>query len=464
LVFDPAQRLAECVPRVRRRGSTGKPGSAHKLEVLVALSGGVDSVALLAALAQARAQFAALRACHVHHHLSPLADRWAEFCQRVARRLRVPLAVLHVEGRPPRGASLEEWAREQRYALLAEHLRPHEVVVTAHHADDQAETVLLQLLRGAGLAGLAAMPAVATFGAGWLARPFLQTPRSDIEDYARARGLEWVEDDSNRDERLARNFVRRQVMPVLRSRWPAAATVIARSAGHLAEARDLLDERAQADLAQLAAGEGLLVSGLRKLTPARRRNALRAWLTRQGVRVPDTSRLSEIAGPLLDARIDAHPYVAWREFRVLRVGGCLELARVAAPAAAATQRRRRTVRVSWDWRRQPQCETALGTLAIERDAHGPLDLDALPALLLVRSPQPNERLRVAPHRPSQAVRTLMQTARVPAAQRALLPRVWAGRRLLAVGERWLDASIQSQESSVMRGRLTVKWPASIAQP
>ncbi len=454
--FDPAQRLAELLPQVRRKGGAGGARHSQRIDIVVALSGGVDSIVLLVALAAARRRFASVRACHVNHHLSPAADQWATFCRREARRCRVPLTVLQVRGRPPRGASVEEWARERRYELLARQLRPHDVLVTAHHADDQAETVLLQLLRGAGVAGLAAMPAIAPFGAGWLARPLLHTTRETIEAYAREHQLDWVRDDMNLDERWARSFVRGQVMPMIRSRWPAAAAVIARSATHLAEAKELLDERAQADLARIVDGTDLLVSGLRALPAARRRNVLRAWFASRGVRMPDTTRLAEIAGPLLEARWDAQPRVAWGDAQVVRVGGRLRVEQRAKPKAAARRVPTPVANVAWDWRREPRCVTPLGTLTIEPDAHGPIDLDALPAALVVSGPRPRERIRLAPKRPSQAVRTLLQGVRMPVTGRRLLPRVWGGTKLLALGDRWLDCAIQATPSSRSRGRLTVK--------
>jgi tRNA(Ile)-lysidine synthase len=456
LRFDPAQRLAELVPRQRRRNVIGRPAVAGKPRVLVALSGGLDSMALLTSLASARHQFAGLRACHVNHHISESANEWGSFCRRAARRLGVPLKVLHVRSRPPRGASIEEWARQQRYALLAEELGEREVLVTAQHLDDQAETVLLQLLRGAGVGGLAGMPGIMPFAAGWLARPMLQVQRGDLEEYARVHHLAWVEDDMNADEAFNRNFLRRRVMPLLKTRWPAAAMVIARSASHLAEARDLLDERAQTDLARIADGDRLLVSGLKALQPARRRNALRTWFAQRGVRVPDTKHLAEITGPLLDARVDAQPHVEWDDVRVARVAGRLQLVRREPAAAVAARSVHAAVRIVWHWRTSPSIATPFGVIAIERDPHGPIDLDALPAKLEIRATTRGERLRLSGTRPRQSVRALLQAARVPISQRAVLPRIWAGAKLMVLGDRWLDISILADSSSKSRGRITVK--------
>ena len=277
----------------------------------VALSGGVDSTALLAALAHNRSPALELRALHVDHGLRPSSKQWAEHCRALARRLRVPLQVLTTKVERSRGESLEAAAREARYRSLAGALQPGEILLTAHHGDDQLETVLLQLFRGSGLRGIAAMPALAPFAKGWLARPLLSRSRAELEAWVRARGLTWVEDDTNVDERLDRNYLRRRVLPLIRERWPGSPAAVARSARHAAEAQALLDSLARADVERASYGESLSVATLRALPPERRRNALRFWITRAGWLAPDTRRLEEIAGPLLDARSDAHPFVEW---------------------------------------------------------------------------------------------------------------------------------------------------------
>ncbi|HVS76154.1 MAG TPA: tRNA lysidine(34) synthetase TilS, partial [Steroidobacteraceae bacterium] len=195
------------------------PGFPH-VEVCVALSGGIDSTALLAALAEARPDALHLRALHIDHGLHPNSRGWTAHCRRLARRLGIPLKVITVTVARERGASLEEAARLARYRCFGQQLRTGETLLTAHTQDDQLETVLLQLFRGCGLPGLAAMPAVAPLGPGWLARPLLACSRSQIEAWVRARGLAWVEDDTNADERFDRNYLRRRVLPAVRQRWP----------------------------------------------------------------------------------------------------------------------------------------------------------------------------------------------------------------------------------------------------
>jgi tRNA(Ile)-lysidine synthase len=277
----------------------------------VALSGGVDSTALLIALAARKSLHGRLRAIHVNHRLHSNAKEWVAMCRDLTHRLGVPLTVVTARVSRARGTSLEAEARKARYELLARELNEGEALLTAQHEDDQLETVLLQLLRGAGVAGLAAMPEIVPCGAGKLVRPLLQVPRASLEAFVRAHDIAWVEDDTNADERFDRNYLRRQVLPLLKSRWPGAARAVSRSARHAAEAQRLLNVLALSDNERSAVGGSLSVKALRALSLDRRRNAVRFWIASQGAQMPNTARLEEICGPVLDARIDAHPHVAW---------------------------------------------------------------------------------------------------------------------------------------------------------
>lgn len=414
--------------------------------VVVALSGGMDSTALLLALADQRESLAALRALHVNHHLMPNAGEWVQHCRRLTRSLRVPLQVLDAKVSTDASRSLEERARAARYQLFAAALRPQEVLVVAQHADDQAETVLLQLLRGAGVAGLAAMPAIAPLGAGCLVRPLLGLRRVAIERYVRARQLTWIEDESNDDLQRARNFLRHRAIPVLSEYWPGAVRTLARSARHLAEADQLLTERAREDLARAADGLGLVVMRLRMLALPRRKNLLRHWIAARGFRVPDATRLDEIAGPVLAARRDAQPQVAWDDAQLRRAAGRLELHRVAAYTPLAA---------TWRWRLDEPYDLQgnRGTVVLQSDRHGPIDLDRLPPALELRPRVGGERIRPGPRARQRALKALLQEAGLTPDERARLPLFWQDERLLLVGDRWTDASVHAQRGSARRGRL-----------
>lgn len=281
----------------------------------VALSGGLDSTVLLHALVEALDEPARrLTAVHVHHGLHGQAEAWVERCTALCATLGVSCRVLRVDARAAPGQSPEAAARQARYGALAEVVGPEHGLLTAHHQDDQAETLLLQLLRGAGPQGLAAMPAWAPFAAGWLGRPLLDWPRAALRAYAERHALEWIEDPSNADTGLARNALRHEVLPRLAAHWPAAARTLARAARHQGDAAAILAERGTADLAEaLAEDGGLAIAALGRLSPARQRNLLRHWLQQQALALPDEARLQRIVEEVIAARADAEPRVAWRD-------------------------------------------------------------------------------------------------------------------------------------------------------
>jgi len=452
-------------PNNRSRGEFGPDWLRERLThllpgfpdvaICVAVSGGLDSTALLAALAEARSAGFRLRALHINHGLHPRSTVWSAHCRKLARRLGIPLRVLAVQVVRERGASLEEAARVARYRCFVEQLRGGEALLTAHTQDDQLETVLLQLFRGSGLPGLAAMPAVATLGSGTLARPLLGCSRLQLEAWVRARELTWVEDDTNLDERFDRNYLRRSVLPAVRQRWPGAAAAVARSARHAAEAQRLLATLARADLERASDGAALSVKALRSLAPDRRRNVLRLWITSAGRTPPDARRLEEIAGPLIDARADAHPHVEWetaiaRRVAVMRHADLLSLAErelvlnSGAPAAELV----------WEWQQSCRCPLPDGgALELTPDRHGAIDLDALPPRLAVTWRRGGERLRVRRGGPRRALKSLLQEAHVPLAERARLPLILADGALIAAADLWIDEAVRAPAEARHRGRL-----------
>jgi tRNA(Ile)-lysidine synthase len=392
---------------------------------------------------------------HVDHGLHPDSAAWAARSVAVARGLGVACEVLTAQVARGRGDSLEARAREARYRLLAGVMRPGEVLLTAHHEDDQLETVLLMLLRGAGVAGLAAMPELTRFPPGLLVRPLLTRSRAALEAFVRAAALPHVEDPSNLDERLDRNFLRRRVLPAVRERWPAAAATVSRSARHAAEAGRLLESLARSDMDRASHGAALAASALRALPPERRRNALRLWIGANGHPPPPTARLAEISGPLLAARADAQPAVEWAGVRVECHGGLLRL----LPARRAADRRsgaaaRVPAGIRWRWATRPVCPLPgdLGALELKPDTHGPVNLAALPAALTIRWRRGGERLTVAPGGARRALKSLLQESRLPPAERARLPLVFGGARLLAVADLWVDDSVQAGRAARRRGR------------
>lgn len=439
----------------------------------VALSGGPDSVALLAALAMARHGRASsarlpLRALHVNHRLQPQADRWARECRKLGRAVGVPVSVREVVVTAGRGRSLEAAAREARRGAFVAALRPGEALLTAHHLDDQLETVLLMLLRGSGVHGLAAMPPAQPFGKGWLLRPLLEEPRSALAAFVARRGLASVIDASNADERFDRNYLRHTVTPLLETRWPGASRTVARSARLLGEARGLLDELAQADLVQIdlmqsdlarpeeaSARHSLGLPGLTSLTAARQRNALRAWLRGLGALLPDEVHLERIRVELPAARRDAQPFVRWQGGEVRRFRARLYFF---PPMAASGADSRRVLPGEWLWARGRPYELGpgRGALRLLVDPRGPIARDTLPPRLWVRARVPGATVALRPGGPTHAVKELLRVRGILPWERDRLPVVCDGARIVSVGGLFVTAPYQATGAG-RSGRLRLEW-------
>ena len=430
-------------------------GTVRGRRLCVAYSGGVDSGALLAALAtlRARERFV-LRALHVDHRLQPQSAQWARHARLLARRLRVPCRIIELTIQPGRGESLEAAARAARYRALAGQLAGDELLLTAHHQEDQFETMLLALLRGSGVRGLAAMRALTARGHTWLLRPLLPVTRAQLEQYMRGRGLDWSEDPSNADQRFDRNYLRQTVLPLIRQRWPAAAATAGRSAAHLAEAQALLGALAGASLHPARDGAALRVSALRRLPLPQRRNALRQWIGERGLQLPDHRRLREICGPMLAARDDALPRVSWRGGELRRYADRLFAFDAAAAANARPPER-------WDWRAQPWLALAGGgALGLVCDRHGDVRLSALPRLLSVHQRRGGERLHASAGR--VALKDVLQVQGLAPWERAAVPLIMHSGRIIAVADLWLDPAYRAAGAAALeRGRF--RWRRGGAQ-
>lgn len=311
----------DLLPRVAAWLTTRLDGLS---QVSVGLSGGCDSVVLLHLLHRL-ALPCRLQPVHVHHGLSPHADAWADFCIRLSAGWGLACQVHRVDVRVAPGEGLEAAARRARQAVFRE--VAGEVLCLAHHQDDQAETVLFNLLRGSGIAGLAGMRAERRMnGQRWL-RPLLGIPRREIEAYARQHGLTWVTDESNADLSLTRNFLRHAALPLLGTRFPGVSRTLARLAGHCDETAGLLAELAAADWAAAAVEERLRLVALRALSAPRQKNLLRWRLQQLGWQVPASIRLTEFVRQLQTAGPDRHPELVLAEGRLWVARGELHFTR-----------------------------------------------------------------------------------------------------------------------------------------
>lgn len=280
----------------------------------VALSGGLDSCVLLHALVHLDLPVQ-IRALHVNHQISPNANAWQQHCADLCERLNVPFTAerVHVENR---GRGIEDAAREERYRVFERHIGANDALLTAHHANDQAETLLLRLLRGTGPRGLAAMAQQRPLASGILHRPLLAFSRADLEVYAKAQGLSWVNDESNANDDYDRNYLRNQVMPLLSERWPSFPQKWQQTADLCAEYELLVGELADEDLSRAGitpelVGTSLSLMYLQEISLVRRNNLIRAWLRKERLSTPEQQHLDQIQRQLIDGRQDAEAQVTW---------------------------------------------------------------------------------------------------------------------------------------------------------
>ncbi|RXR08409.1 tRNA lysidine(34) synthetase TilS [Pseudoxanthomonas composti] len=406
------------------------PAEAAAAPVCVAFSGGLDSTALLHALAETpglRAQ--GLRVLHVHHGLHARADAWTAHCQEVCKALHLELIVHRVEV-VQAGDGLEAAARRARYAAIAGTLRKGEVLATAHHRDDQAETFLLRALRASGSEGLGAMRAWRPFAQGWHWRPWLQVPRAQLLAWARARRLAWIEDPSNADTDLDRNFLRHEVFPLLQRRWPHVAASFARAAELAQSAADLLSEDDAHALQDVSQGDPprLSVQGLRALPAPRRARVLRAWIARCTLPPLPAQGVARVSQDLLDAREDALPHFDWAGARIVRWRGQLYAHRPHGPLSPRWS-------AQWD-----------GRMPLVLPDGGSLHLDgatAFPATVTVRARQGGERIRLPGREHTHALKHVLQDSGIPPWERPRLPLLFEpGGALLAAGDAVIGDTLQ----------------------
>ncbi len=417
----------------------------------VALSGGLDSTVLLHALVAARQlKPLALAAIHVDHGLSPVASDWADHCRRLCAILAVPLTLRRLGLRRQRGESLEALARAGRYAALSAIAGPGDLVLTAHHQDDQAETLLLALLRGSGVKGLAAMPRLAPLGDAWLARPLLGYQRAELLTYARAQGLTWIEDPSNGDIDFDRNLLRARILPVLKSRWPACTASLSRSAAHCAEAQILVEELAAREMAWVRGSRPgtLSLSALAVRSPALQAALLRHWLGSRGIPPPSSHHLRCIQRELMGARPDRAPLVAWSGCETRRYRDDLFAMAPLPPAP------REGV---LGWREgELVLPTGLGgLLLLDQEGAGLDPAGYWSSGLQVRFGVEGLHCRPLgqPHR--RKLKQLFQEAAIPPWLRPYVPCLFNGPHLVAVGDLWRCA--QGTEAEGLR----IHWKGGI---
>jgi tRNA(Ile)-lysidine synthase len=408
---------------------------------VIAFSGGLDSTVLAHALAQC--SDVPVLAIHIDHALQTDSANWSEHCAQIAAALEIEFLSLSVNVQLESGKGPEASARDARYAALHAELNAGDWLLSAHHREDQAETLLLNLIRGSGPAGVAGIGNIRRFGAGWLVRPMLNVDRADILQHASDQGLQWIEDPSNTDRRFDRNFLRHEVLPRLKERWPDIATRLQRSAGHAGEASQLLIELAAIDLESLGSRAARLpIDGLAELSAARQRNVIRFALRGLGLSTPTAVQVDRILNEVIPARLDAQPLVSWPGAAVRRYrNGLYLLPENLAEAIVATPLQGEKLELG----------VGLGTLHFESGADIGISPELLSEGLTIKPRVGGEKFQPQGQSHTRKLKKLLQEEGVVPWMRDRLPLIYSGERLVAVGDLWLA------EDTVARPGVAVSW-------
>jgi len=438
---DLAERVADALSSVLPAGSS----------ILLGLSGGVDSVVLLHLLQQLAPRYSwRLSALHVHHGISPHADEWATFCTNLCTRHEIPFQLVHVDIAPLREHGIEAAARKLRHAALDR--QPVDFIALAHHQDDQAETLLLQLLRGAGVRGASAMPVIRqrTDHPTQL-RPLLDVARSELLAYAQQHALQWVEDESNADDAYPRNFLRHHVLPLLEQRFPAYRITLARSARHFAEAGELLDQLAQQDAQDALHNGSLEVACLQALSLSRAKNLLRYFLHSLGAPMPQAVQLDDMLQQLCGAQQGAAVQINFDNWQLRRYQGKV----YAFPALPEPD-----AELCAQWLGEVALELPElgGTLYFEPVIGHGLSLEKLhQATVTVRLRHGAERIRLDDKRPTRTLKNLLQEQGIPPWQRDRLPLLFCGEMLVAIPGIGVECAYQAGQDEA---GVVLRWDAA----
>jgi len=409
----------------------------------VALSGGVDSVVLLHLLYQLQKKHHfTLKASHVHHGLSKNADKWVKFCETLCATLSVSLDVNYVKLPQKKSHGIEGEARQLRYEKLLQ--TKTDLVVLAHHEDDQAETFLLQLMRGAGVKGLSSMAHFDEQRHLW--RPLLNTSRSDIETYAKQHKLKWIEDESNQNIDFDRNFIRSKILPILKNRFSHIIKVISRSSSHLAEAQHLLDDLAKIDLKSYLKSNQykrkLQVKTLNKLSLYRAKNVLRYWLELNDQMMPSRDLLNELLRQVLMAKKDA-------ELKI-QISKAFEIRRYQDAIYIVSKNEKNQKNYEIIWAGEPEIILPNGQKLTFKKVKGRgINLKFLKRKkLTIRNRRGGEFFKPDPKRSTKKIKQMFQESNLPPWERENLPLIFVGDDLAFVPNFGIDVKFQTKSKEV----------------
>lgn len=429
-MLDTASFLEHLTGLVEQSANPVLVSSANPLSsarFIIAYSGGLDSHVLLHLMQAAGLN---CQAVYIDHGLQDASQSWAEHCLTVCQQLSIPFQSITVNAKAAKGESPEASARGARYKALAALMQSGDILLTAQHQQDQAETFILQLIRTAGPAGLSAMPAIKAFAQGYHLRPLLNVTRAELASYAQQHQLSWIEDPSNTDQRYDRNFLRHSVIPVLQQRWPSFNQTLSNVSLLQAEASELMNDLAAMDAQNMVDGATLDIAQLLQVSLPRQKNCIRYWLQQLDLDVPTAKRLHEILGPVVSAAGDKSPVVSWAQTEIRRFQGKLYAMPCLQPFDAKQV-------MAWDGRQT--CElTALGKqLGLITSEKG-LAKSILEQPLSIRFRNGGEKIKPLGRAHTMDLKKLMQEAAVPPWLRSRTPLLFIDEQLIAVADYWVS--------------------------
>ncbi|NOU42270.1 MAG: tRNA lysidine(34) synthetase TilS [Methyloglobulus sp.] len=402
--------------------------------LFIAYSGGIDSHVLLHLCASIDHFKGKITAFYVNHGLQTDAEGWGLHCEQVCNNLGVKFLSLKANAKAAPGESPEEAARNARYAALKPLLAKDDLLLLAQHSEDQLETVLLQLFRGSGLKGLSGMPPSMAFGQGKLVRPLLDVSKNEILDYAKTHGLNWIEDPSNRQTHFDRNFLRNDIIPLLKQRWPSLELTVSRSAKHCANAQSLIEPVADAWLdAVFDKNEGSLqINGLQSYTPLQQAVIIRQWLKRLNLKMPSEAAVERILNEIVVARPDANPVVSTQKHSITRYRNklyCLRPTKAVEEKSFIWSPELETIKISGDEMYAIQPSTNGISIACWQQAN-----------ITVRFRQGGEQIALPNRAGRHSLKNLFQEVGIPPWERPRIPLIYLDDILAAVGDRWISAA------------------------
>jgi tRNA(Ile)-lysidine synthase len=425
--------------------------SLRKLShIYLGYSGGIDSHVLLHWCASIPDLTSKITAVYVHHGLQAEADVWAEHCQYTAQNLSVDFKLLKVNAKPGHGESPEEAARNARYAALKALIDTDCALLVAQHQEDQLETVLLQLFRGSGLRGLSGMPESMPFGQGVMLRPLLNVPKQDIIDYAHTHQLQWVDDPSNSVSDYDRNFLRNEVLPLLKQRWPVLDKTVTRSATHCASAEMLITQIAQQWFETVfnADDETLSITQLQQFDYQHQAHIIRAWFKHFALKMPAQAFVDRVMSEVVSARPDSDPVLIGHGYSIRRYRDKLYCLRQTAKLVLTEEILWFKTTTSLDVGHERLLTYVPATKGI--DAESWRNANSIAVKFRVGG----EMLDLPRREGRHSLKNLFQEAGIPPWERATMPLVYLDDKLAAVGEQWVSATFYTETSQALQLQLS----------